>query len=140
MPFHALVLALATPPLAGILLMVLYGAWPIGLSLVSSILAPAWFIGAAPAFLAGRLDARLASRGWNAHLRLGVVAALAFTFGAAILAPFYVSGRIRGAEPLFIPLALGLSAVLTLGLNIVLARLFIPHDRLVSERNENHER
>ena len=70
--------------------MVLYGAWPIGLSLVSSILAPACFIGAAPAFLAGRLDARLASRGWNAHLRLGVVAAMAFAFGAAILAPFYV--------------------------------------------------
>ncbi|MCD2171984.1 hypothetical protein [Rhizobium sp. C4] len=136
MPFHALTLALVMPPLAGLLLLVSFGAWPIGAPLVFSILAPAYVIGAAPAFVAGRLDVRLASRGWRAGSRLASLAALAFVFGAMLLVPFYVSGRIHGAEPLLMPFALGLSAGLALGFNMVLTRLFFPQGKLPSERNE----
>lgn len=136
MPFHALTLALVAPPLAGGLLLLFFDAWPIGLPLVVSILAPSYFIGGVPAFLAGRLDAALAVRGWSALRRLGCVAVLAGATGATILPPLYVSGRIHGVLPLLLPAALALSAVLALGFNMALARIVFANDRQLSEGNE----
>lgn len=78
MSFHALFLALVTPPLAAILVLVVFGARPLGLPLVVATLAPAYFVGFAPAFLAGRLDQALAKM------------AVAFAVGA---------GDVSGAEP-----------------------------------------
>ena len=99
MPFHALFLALVTPPLAAILVLVVFGARPLGIPLVFAALAPAYLIGFAPAFLAGRLDQTLAKRGWRVVARLSIAAGIACTAGMAILTPLHLSGRLHGALP-----------------------------------------
>lgn len=126
MPFHELFLALLTPPLAAILLLVVFGAHPIDASLVFATLAPAYFIGFAPAFLAGRLDQALAKRGWHVVARLSIAAGIACTAGMAILAPLHLGNSLHGTSPLLLPLALALamSAVLSLGAAVVCGRLF----------------
>lgn len=122
MPFHALFLALVTPPLAAILVLVVFGASPVDGSLVLASLAPAYFIGFAPAFLAGRFDRSLARRGWRAVARLSVAAGIAGSTGIAILADLYLTGRLHGTTPLLLPVALALSAFLALGTALFLAQ------------------
>lgn len=123
MRFHALFLALVTPPLAAILVLVVFGARPLGLPLIVATLAPAYFVGFAPAFLAGRLDQALAKRGWRVVARLSIAAGIACTAGIAILAPLHLGNRLQGAWPLLLPLALAMSAVLSLGAAVVCGRL-----------------
>lgn len=115
MPFHALFLALLTPPLAAFFLLLMFGVRPLGAPLVLATLAPAYFIGFAPAFLAGWLDASLARRGWHALARLALAAAIAAVAGLIVLAPLHLDGRLHGSMPLLIPLSLALSAMLALG-------------------------
>lgn len=123
MPFHALFLALATPPLAAILLLLMFGASPVDGSLVLAGLPPAYFIGFAPAFLAGRFDRSLARRGWRAVARLSVAAGIAGSTGMAILADLYLTGRLHGTMPLLVPVALALAFFLALGTALFLAQL-----------------
>lgn len=123
MPFHALFLALVTPPLAAILLLVVFGARPLGVPMVLATLAPAYVAGFAPAFLAGRFDQSLARRGWRAVGRLLVAAGLACITGTILLAPLHLTGRLHGALPLLFPLVLALSAVLALTIAQLSARL-----------------
>ena len=122
MPFHALFLALLTPALAAFFLLLIFGARPLGAPLVLAALAPAYLVGFLPAFLAGRLDGLLAQRGWHAPARLATVAGIAIVAGLIVLAPLHLEGFIHGAMPLLFPLALAVSAVLALGLTLLLAR------------------
>lgn len=128
-PFHALFLALVVPALAAIILLAAFGAQPLGLALVLAALAPAYFIGFAPAFLAGRFDQSLAEKGWSAVTRLSVMAGIAWATGMAIVIPLHLAGHIHGAMPLLFPLALVLSAVLGLGSALFLARLAFRRSR-----------
>lgn len=123
MPFHATFLTLAVPPIAAVGTLALLGASPIGLALIASVLAPAYGIGAAPAFLAGRLDAALARRGWSVPSRFATAAGLGALAGLVVLAPFYLTGMVGGAIPLFLPLACSAAAVAALGLALLLAWL-----------------
>ena len=123
MPFHAAFLALTVPPVAAVLALSLFGAAPIGMRLIASVLPPAYALGAAPAFLGGRLDRRLARKGWTIAARLTTAALLALAAGLALLAPFYLTGRIGGAPPLLLPVAFALSALLALGLSVLVAQL-----------------
>ena len=141
MPFHALILTLLAPPLAGVQLLFLMGARPFDLSLVASMLAPVYFIGAAPAFLAGRLDAMLASSGWSVARRLAAIAAIGGAAGGVILAPLYIAGMMHGALPLLFPLVLAFSASLALGFNMVLVRIIAANVRrfLWGTSHDEHE-
>ncbi len=123
MPFHAVFLALTVPPLAATLALFLLGASPVGLPLVGSILAPAYVIGGGPAFLAGRLDAALARRGWSVASRLAGAAGLGCLAGLVVLAPLSLAGMIGGPLPLLLPLACSAAAMASLVLAILLARL-----------------
>lgn len=122
-PFHAALMALAIPLVAVILLLTVFGAQPIGMPQVLSALAPACLLGSAPAFLAGRLDGALANRGWRGPARLAATPGMAAATGAAILAPLYLTDRIRGAMPLLLPLTLAVAAAIVLGLLMLSARL-----------------
>ena len=122
-PFHALYLGLVAPPLAALITMAMFGARPLGVPLVLATMAPAYLFGFVPAFLVGRLDRSLAERGWQVPARLSVAAGIAGTVGMAILAPLHFTGRLQGAMPLLFPLALAMSAVLTLGCAQTCARL-----------------
>ncbi len=124
MPFHALFLALLTPPLAAFFLLLMFGARPLGAPLVLATLAPAYFIGFVPALLAGWLDVLLARHGWRVLARLATVAGMGIIAGLVILAPLHLEGRIHGVMPLLLPLALALSAILALGLALLMARLY----------------
>lgn len=137
MPFHALFLALVTPPLAAILVLVVFGARPLGIPLVFAALAPAYLIGFAPAFLAGRLDQTLAKRGWRVVARLSIAAGIACTAGMAILTPLHLSGRLHGALPLLFPLALAMSAVLGLGAALLFGRLLVQWRRSREPERKN---
>ncbi|MFP5077726.1 hypothetical protein ACLE20_10505 [Rhizobium sp. YIM 134829] len=123
MPFHATFLALTVPPVAAVLTLQLFGAAPLGPGLIASVLPPAYLIGAAPAFLGGRLDGVLARRGWRLVSRLTLAAGLSGLAGLLILAPLFLTGRTRGALPLLAPAAFAAAAVAALGLAMLLARL-----------------
>ena len=123
MPFHATFLAIVAPPMAAALCLRALGADPLGLRLLASGLAPAYLLGAAPAFLGGRLDRTLAERGATVLARLLVAALFGGGLGLVILLPLYLAGSIHGTMPLLVPIAFGLAAVVTLGLAMSLARI-----------------
>lgn len=122
MPFHAAVLAVLTPPLAAVITLLLFGAAPISPILVASALAPAYLVGALPAFLAGRLDGALVTRGRSRMTRLACFASLGAISGLLILVPFYLTGRIGGAMPLLVPASFAIAAAAALCLAMLLAR------------------
>lgn len=123
MSFHATFLAVTVPPIAAVLILALLGAAPIGPGLVASVLAPAYFIGAVPAFLAGRLDAVLARRGRSIFSRFATAAGLACLVGLIFLTPLYLNGMVGGPIPLLLSLACSAASVAALGLAHVLAWL-----------------
>ncbi|MEA3537417.1 hypothetical protein [Rhizobium sp. CC-YZS058] len=92
-----------------------------GFRLLASVLAPAYLLGAVPAFLGGRLDRTLAERGATVLARLLVAALFGGGLGLVILLPLYLAGSIHGTMPLLVPAASGLAAVVTLGLAMSLA-------------------
>lgn len=125
LPFHAAVMAVSVPLLAAVLLLALFGAGPVGLSLVLSALAPACLLGSLPAFFSGRLDGALARKGWTALARLAAIGGIGAAAGGAILTPLYLTDRIHGAMPLLLPLALAVSGVTVLGMLMLAARLLL---------------
>ncbi|OLP53942.1 hypothetical protein BJF92_09285 [Rhizobium rhizosphaerae] len=122
MPFHAAFLALVVPPFTGALVFAMFGA-DLSLRLIASLLAPAYLLGAAPAFLCGRLDRRLARLGWSGAARLAVASGLGGLAGLVVLGPLFLKGSIHGALPLLAPVAFAFSAFAALGLAMLLAWL-----------------
>lgn len=122
-PFHATFLAIVAPPLAAALCLRVLGAEPVGFRLLASVLAPAYLLGAVPAFLGGRLDRALVEGGASILARLSVAAHFGGGLGLVILLPLYLAGSIHGTMPLLVPAAFGLAAVVTLGLAMSLARI-----------------
>lgn len=120
---HGLFLTLIAPLFAAVLLLLLYGAWPLDLPLVLSALIPAYAIGAVPAFFAARIDRAVARNGYGAGTRLSVAAGIACVIGLLILSPLYLTDRVHGTMPLLLPLALAFSAALALGLAMATASL-----------------
>lgn len=118
--FHPVLIALLLPPLAAVLLLAVYGAWPIGGTLVASTLAPAYLIGAGPSLIGGWLDLLLARKRWHPISRLSVAAGMGFLAGLALLLPLSLSGMIGGSLPLRLPFALALAAAVALGLVLAL--------------------
>ncbi len=121
MPFHATFLAIVAPPMAAALCLRALGADPLGLRLLASGLAPAYLLGAAPAFLGGRLDRTLAEGGATALARLLVAALFGGGLGLVILLPLYLAGLVSGTIPMLVPATFCLAAVTALGLAMSLA-------------------
>lgn len=114
--------ALAGPPIGEVLMLASLGAWPITPALVWSGLPVAYLFGLIPAWVVGAVDLRLVRRGASLPSRLAIAPVLGAVAGSLPLVPLYGAGLIRGTEPLILPAVAAATALLCIGLHLVVQK------------------
>lgn len=116
------IVVLIGPPLGLLLMLLAIGAAPINVPVLLSGLVPAWFLGLLPASVVAAVDRWVELRGANIPRRLAWATLTGALTGLILLAPLYAAGLVHGFYPLILCLITALTALLCLGLHVLIFR------------------